>query len=196
MGLLSRLLRDLALATLAFGSARAAEPGSTSRRDDTVNLVERVKNSVVNIHSERTVTQPNDDPFRAGQLQPQRVNGMGTGIVLDPRGYIVTNFHVIDDVQSLRVRLCDGTSCVARVIATDKESDLALVKIDPDQAELWARGCDPRVLEARPEWAKPLLAERPEWALKSPPDAYACGEDETRLIHVKEGFVLWRVVAR
>ena len=131
MGLLSRLLRDLALATLAFGSARAAEPGSTSRRDDTVNLVERVKNSVVNIHSERTVTQPNDDPFRAGQLQPQRVNGMGTGIVLDPRGYIVTNFHVIDDVQSLRVRLCDGTSCVARVIATDKESDLALVKIDP-----------------------------------------------------------------
>ena len=86
MGLPSRFLRVLLLSTIAFGSARAAEPGSTSRRDDTVNLVERVKNSVVNIHSERTVAPAADDPFRAGSLQPQRVNGMGTGIVLDPRG--------------------------------------------------------------------------------------------------------------
>ena len=131
MGSLSRFLCGAFLSLLAFSAAPAAEPGSSSRRDDTVNLVERVKNSVVNIHSERTVTQQTDDPFRAGQMQPQRVNGMGTGIVLDPRGYIVTNFHVIDDVQSLRVRLCDGTNCVARVIATDKENDLALVKIDP-----------------------------------------------------------------
>lgn len=73
---------------------------------------------------------------------------------------------------------------------------VAVVKIDPDHAELWARGCEPRVLEARPQWVKSLLAERPEWALRSPPDAYTCREDETRLIHVKEGVVLWRVVAR
>ncbi len=129
------LLHGVLLSAFALGSAEAAEPISlgspTCRRDDTVNLVDRVKNSVVNIHSERTVAPAADDPFRAGQMQPQRVNGMGTGIVLDPRGYIVTNYHVIDDVQSLRVRLCDGTSCPARVIATDKESDLALVKIDP-----------------------------------------------------------------
>ena len=129
------LLHGVVLSALAFGTAQATEPislnSATSRRDDTVTLVERVKNSVVNIHSERTVTQAADDPFRPGLMQPQRVNGMGTGIVLDPRGYIVTNYHVIDDVQSLRVRLCDGTTCVARVIATDKESDLALVKIDP-----------------------------------------------------------------
>jgi len=129
MSLPLRFAALAALAAVPFGTVRAAEPNS--RRDDTVNLVERVKNSVVNIHSERTVTQAADDPFRPGLTQPQRVNGMGTGIVLDPRGYIVTNFHVIDDVQSLRVRLCDGTNCVARVIATDKENDLALVKIDP-----------------------------------------------------------------
>jgi len=131
MGLLSRFLRVAILSTILCGAARAGEPTSNSRRDETVTLVERVKNSVVNIHSERTVAPAADDPFRAGSMQPQRVNGMGTGIVLDPRGYIVTNFHVIDDVQSLRVRLCDGTNCVARVIATDKENDLALVKIDP-----------------------------------------------------------------
>ncbi len=115
------------------GSVRAAEvpPASGSRRDELVAVVDRVKASVVNIHSERTITSPGDDPFRTTSMTPQRVNGMGTGIVLDPRGYIVTNYHVIDDVQSLRVRLVDGTNCPARVIATDKESDLALIKIDP-----------------------------------------------------------------
>jgi serine protease Do len=74
---------------------------------------------------------PADDPFRTfGQMQPQQVNGMGTGIVLDPRGYVVTNHHVVDEVQSLRVTLSDGTNLPAKVLAVDKEADLALVKID------------------------------------------------------------------
>lgn len=106
---------------------------SSKRRDETVELVERVKSAVVNIHSERTVSGVSDDPFRPTIAQPQRVNGMGTGIVLDPRGYVVTNYHVVDDVQSLRCRLADGTSLNARVIALDKESDLALVKVDPSK---------------------------------------------------------------
>lgn len=114
------------------GSVIAPAPASTSkRRDETVELVDRVKAAVVNIHSERTVSGASDDPFRPALGQPQRVNGMGTGIVLDPRGYVVTNYHVVDDVQSLRCRLADGTNLTARVVALDKESDLALIKIDP-----------------------------------------------------------------
>jgi serine protease Do len=100
------------------------------RKDQVVDVYERVKASVVNIHSERTVAAPADDPFRQ-PVQPQRVNGMGTGIILDPRGYILTNFHVVDDVHSLRVRLHDGTPHAAEVLATDKEADLALIKIKP-----------------------------------------------------------------
>lgn len=111
--------------------AVTAATGASKRRDETVELVERVKAAVVNIHSERTVSGVSDDPFRPNLVQPQRVNGMGTGIVLDPRGYIVTNYHVVDDVQSLRCRLADGTNLTAKVIALDKESDLALIKIDP-----------------------------------------------------------------
>jgi len=109
---------------------------TSSRRDEFVAVVERVKGAVVNIHSEKTVVQTPDDPFQLGSVPfraratPQRVNGMGTGIILDPRGYIVTNYHVIDDVTALRVRLVDGTSRPAKVIAADKESDLALIKID------------------------------------------------------------------
>jgi serine protease Do len=56
---------------------------------------------------------------------------MGTGIVIDPRGYIVTNQHVVDDVTSLRIRLSDGSSQQAVVFARNPELDLAIIKIDP-----------------------------------------------------------------
>jgi serine protease Do len=108
---------------------RQVTPGK--RKDQVVDVYEKVKGSVVNIHSERTVAAPADDPFARQPVQPQRVNGMGTGIVLDPRGYVLTNYHVVDDVHSLRVRLHDGSGYSARVLATDKEADLALIKIDP-----------------------------------------------------------------
>ena len=103
------------------------------RRDEVVDVYEKVKAAVVNIHSKRTVSAPADDPFRPQPVTPQQVNGMGTGIVLDPRGYILTNFHVVDDVSSLQVRLHDGTGFSARVIATDREADLALLKIDANR---------------------------------------------------------------
>lgn len=109
---------------------RQITPGK--RKDQVVDVYDKVKASVVNIHSERTISQPAEDPFRQ-PVQPQRVNGMGTGIVLDPRGYILTNFHVVDDVHSLRVRLHDGTGYNARVLGLDKEADLALIKIDPSR---------------------------------------------------------------
>ncbi len=113
----------------AAGADREVTSGK--RKDQVVDVYDRVKGSVVNIHSERTVTAPADDPFTRQPVQPQRVNGMGTGIVLDPRGFILTNCHVVDDVHSLRIRLYDGTGYTARVVAVDKEADLALIKIDP-----------------------------------------------------------------
>jgi serine protease Do len=84
---------------------------------------------VVNIHSERTArAQPSSESF---DLPPQnRVNGMGTGVLIDPRGYIVTNHHVVEEVNVLRVRLSDGSTFSAGVWARDPENDLALLKID------------------------------------------------------------------
>jgi serine protease Do len=125
------LAPGVGVAPAAGGTASATRditPGK--RRDEVVDVYERVKASVVNIHSERTVAAPAEDPFNR-LVRPQQVNGMGTGIVLDPRGYVLTNFHVVDEVNSLRIRLHDGTSLGARVLATDKEADLALIKIDP-----------------------------------------------------------------
>src|ERR1051326_8843622 len=100
-----------ALCLIPSGMAQAGNP----RRSPVVDVVERVRGAVVNIHSERTV-QSNEDILHHG---PNRVNGMGTGIIIDPRGYIVTNHHVVDDVQFLRVRLADGSSYPAKVYARD-----------------------------------------------------------------------------
>lgn len=104
--------------------------GPSSRRSAIVEAVERAKPAVVNIHSERS-TGANTSVQRPDAVPAQqRSNGMGTGIIIDPRGYIVTNYHVIEDVHLLRVRLCDGASYTARVIDRDREYDLALLKID------------------------------------------------------------------
>jgi len=102
---------------------------NNSRRSPVVDVVEKVRGAVVNIHSERTVSGPNDDLFHLN-APPSRVNGMGTGIIIDPRGYIVTNHHVIEDVHVIRARLSDGTTYSARILARDPETDLALLKID------------------------------------------------------------------
>jgi serine protease Do len=95
-----------------------------------VDVVRRVRDAVVNIHSERTVRGPAAEELFALAPSQNRVNGMGTGILIDPRGYVVTNQHVVEDVSLIRVRLADGTAATARVLARDGESDLALLKID------------------------------------------------------------------
>jgi serine protease Do len=98
-----------------------------------VDAVRRVRGAVVNIHSERTVQGPASEEVFALAPSQNRVNGMGTGIIIDPRGYIITNQHVVEDVSLIRVRLSDGTAASARVVARDGESDLALLKIDVNQ---------------------------------------------------------------
>jgi serine protease Do len=100
------------------------------RRTPLVEVIEKVKSTVVNIHSERTLSSLDRKEFSDLAQTQNRVNGMGTGIVIDHRGYIVTNHHVVDDVQMLRVKLIDGSSYSARVVARDPEADLAILKID------------------------------------------------------------------
>ncbi|MBL8822658.1 MAG: trypsin-like peptidase domain-containing protein [Planctomycetia bacterium] len=108
----------------------AGEPESVpSRRNAIVSVVEKSKASVVNIHSERMTAIPYGDRSMGGSSG--RSNGMGTGIILDPRGYIVTNFHVVDEVTKLQVRLNgEEERYDAVVVAKDKESDLAVIKIN------------------------------------------------------------------
>jgi serine protease Do len=56
---------------------------------------------------------------------------MGSGVVIDGRGYVLTNHHVVDKVQGIVVQLCDGTTLSARVLQYDPIMDLAILKMDP-----------------------------------------------------------------
>jgi len=57
------------------------------------------------------------------------VNGMGTGIVIDSRGYILTNYHVVDGVHEIQVTTADEEHFIAKILCHDPETDLAIIKI-------------------------------------------------------------------
>jgi serine protease Do len=100
------------------------------RQTPIVDVARRVRDAVVNIHSERTARGEGPDDLFALAPSQHRINGMGTGIILDARGYIVTNQHVVDEVQMIRVRLADSTIIGAHILARDPENDLALIKVE------------------------------------------------------------------
>lgn len=94
------------------------------RRSAVVRAVERARPSVVNITGQKLV--PRDDQF---SNERKRVNGMGTGVVVDPRGYVLTNYHVVEGVRRIRVTLANGQAYIARLVAHDPTTDLAIIKI-------------------------------------------------------------------
>jgi serine protease DegQ len=78
-----------------------------------------------------------DDPalrFHYGdrQQQPQLQTGLGSGVIVSPEGYLLTNNHVIEGADEIEVQLADGRQGSARIIGTDPDTDLAVLKIDLD----------------------------------------------------------------
>lgn len=113
---------------LAAATASAVQ-AENLRETPLVRAVKRASGSVVNIHTEKTAVD-RDAVFAAGAAKPRKINGMGTGVVIDDRGYIVTNYHVVAEVDLIRGTLEDGASLTARVVALDREHDLAIIKVD------------------------------------------------------------------
>ena len=71
-------------------------------------------------------------------MDPVPVEGAGSGFVFDPRGYILTNFHVVAGAQSIEVVLGDKTRFPAKFVGADQRNDVALIKIDPKDKQLTA----------------------------------------------------------
>ena len=108
-------------------------------------MVKRVLPSVVNIAVTESVGA--NDPFASlpPELQPQfrnrsrggrrqEMQGAGSGFVIDPAGYIVTNNHVVGDADKIIVGFSDGTELPAKVIGTDELTDVALIKVNAPQS--------------------------------------------------------------
>lgn len=105
-----------------------------------------VKPAVVNISSTRTVKIPGvrtpffDDPFfrrffgddlgHFGQPREYKQSGLGSGVIVDQAGYILTNNHVIKDADEITIKLSDKREFKGKVVGTDSKTDLAVIKID------------------------------------------------------------------
>ena len=93
-----------------------------------ISAIEKVSKNVVNIASVRMITDQ--------LLRIFRIEGVGSGIIIDNQGHILTNYHVVDHARRLKVTLYDGKTFNAKVIGTDKPTDLAVLKIEYDSNNL------------------------------------------------------------
>ncbi|MFZ9093056.1 MAG: S1C family serine protease, partial [Planctomycetaceae bacterium] len=124
----NQLLALVAALTMSSGLAGAEE---NLRISPLVRAVRLASRSVVNIHTEKDVAASQDN--RLFQQRHRKVSGMGTGLVVDHRGYIVTNYHVIDGVSSITVTFDDGEACNASVVSYDRREDLAIIRIEVER---------------------------------------------------------------
>ena len=117
----------IAVCLSAIGSLPTVTRASTLRRSAIVQAVSNARPSVVNIHGRKTI--PVEYEQSDVDDSSHQVNGMGTGIVIDERGYIITNYHVVEGVSRIRVTMADETTVVAELVANDPKTDLAIIKI-------------------------------------------------------------------
>ena len=143
----------------------AAQPTNNPLSQAFAQIAKQLEPSVVNINTESTIKNPhrrrgqqspddNDDNgglddffnhfFGAPGVGPGgpgdgsiRERSLGSGVIVDPKGYILTNRHVVEKADRIRVRFEDdppGVQHDAKVIGTDQETDLAVIKVDVDHA--------------------------------------------------------------
>ena len=84
--------------------------------------VEKLSESVVSIDSVRVARE-----FGYGFIP---VEGKGSGVIIDPRGYVITNNHVIDGAAKVQIHLKDGRSFIGEVVGADSATDVAVIKVD------------------------------------------------------------------
>lgn len=123
-----------------FSGSRGGAIDLTKAAEASVNAVVHIKST--QLGKVQTVQQPMDifdfffgNPYGGGrqrQVQTQPRVGFGSGVIISTDGYIVTNNHVIEGADEISVKLNDNREYVGRIIGTDPNTDLALVKIESD----------------------------------------------------------------
>jgi serine protease Do len=121
----------LAVTLMSAAPHGAALAGAAHRMTPVVEAVRGAAPAVVNIQGQKSVADVAPDGRSLGGSR--EVNGMGSGVVIDPRGFILTNLHVVEGVRQINVTLDGGQRYVAQLVARDAETDLALIRIKTPQ---------------------------------------------------------------
>jgi serine protease Do len=137
--------------TLAIAAPSSREAAARSAPASFADLAEKLLPAVVNISTTQAVKKrdrgpeipqfPPGSPFEEffkdffdrnrPDSAPRKATSLGSGFIIDPAGYIVTNNHVIEDAESVTVILQDDTNLTAKIIGRDTKTDLALLKVEP-----------------------------------------------------------------
>ena len=144
-----RFLAALVLFATAAGPVSAANPRLKEIEDEFIRLGEQIRTIVVNVHTKGPAPgEPSqqqmeglEELFRQfGMPAPgpnqgipmPRPEASGSGFIYDKTGHIITNNHVVEDAESIEVRLWNGHVLQAEVIGADPQTDLAVIKIDTE----------------------------------------------------------------
>jgi Do/DeqQ family serine protease len=138
--------------SLRADAPRASQPTGTADllQSAFVSVAERVRPMVVNVGTVQVARPrrpvapgPSDDPFfkeffdqffgRRGPRHPEeyRQSGLGSGVIVDKRGYVLTNYHVIKGADAVTVRLSSKQEFPGRVVGADPKTDLAVIRFEP-----------------------------------------------------------------
>jgi serine protease DegQ len=117
------------------GSATAPAPGSLAP------AAQRAAPAVVSIAASKALPRnPHaDDPWfrfffgQRGAPLPEAQRGLGSGVIVSPEGYLITNHHVVEGADEIEVQLADGRQADAKVVGTDPDSDVAVLKVTLDK---------------------------------------------------------------
>ena len=120
-------------------------PSPTNLSEHFSTIAKKVENAVVNISTETLIKQENPrqrrsrDPFEEfferfmppeGRQRSRKNRSLGSGFIVDKKGYIITNYHVINKADKITVKLASGEEFIASVIGSDQNTDLAVLKIE------------------------------------------------------------------
>jgi len=123
------------LLPIAVMQQEAPNAGATAPRADSYHAaVKKAMPSVVNISTSKELRLPRNSPLyelrRFLGDDPQKATSLGSGVIVSPSGYILTNNHVVETADEIEVSLSDGKKLLATVVGSDPETDLAVLHVD------------------------------------------------------------------